>query len=163
MKPDLARRRNEAGGAALATGLPTDARDTAARNAPSAAGSIAPAPAPAATLKSIAKESPAFASDPSAAGAAPRQGNVVAATVTATLAPTIVGRSAISPPLHAAAPTVQSSANKADEPPEVWMKRILELKQQGRTREFGKELAKFRKRYPDFKLPQGLRERREGK
>jgi len=163
VKPDLARRRNEAGGAALATGLPKDERDAVARNAPSAAGSIAPAPAPAATLKSVAKESPAFAPDPPAAGAAPRQGNGVAATETTTLAPTIASRSAISSPLHAVAPTLQSQANKADEAPEVWMKSILELKQQGKTREFEEQLAQFRKRYPEFKLPEELRERREGK
>ena len=43
------------------------------------------------------------------------------------------------------------------------MKSILELKQQGKTREFEEELAQFRKRYPEFKLPEELRERREGK
>lgn len=200
-KPDLERRRNEADGAALATVLPKDERDAVAVNAPSAAGSIASASAPAATPKSVAKESQAFASDPPAAGAAPRQGNVVAATETtkrevaqdnqvtrqldyagvtargdappaarksqatvpapaAALAPTIASRTAISPPLHAAAPTAQSPANNADEPAEVWMKRILELKQQGKTREFEEELAKFRKRFPDFRLPEALRERR---
>lgn len=78
----------------------------------------------------------------------------------ATSAPIVASPAAISPPRHVAAPTLQSLADKANEPPEAWVKRILEFKQQGKTREFDEELAKFRKRYPDFKLPEELRERK---
>jgi hypothetical protein len=58
----------------------------------------------------------------------------------------------------AAAPGAQSQmlADKT-EPPDVWLKRILEMKQQGKTREFEAELAQFRKRYPDFALPEELK------
>ncbi len=37
------------------------------------------------------------------------------------------------------------------------MKRILELKRLDRTHEFNEELIKFRKRYPDFALPEELK------
>ena len=53
--------------------------------------------------------------------------------------------------------SIASMADKADEPLEKWLKRILELKQAGKTRESDEELAKFRKRYPDYVLPEALR------
>ena len=37
------------------------------------------------------------------------------------------------------------------------MKRILELKAPGKMREFEGELAKFRKQYPDYLLPEELK------
>ena len=48
-------------------------------------------------------------------------------------------------------------ADKAIEPAEVWVKRILKLKKHGEAREFEDELAKFRKHYPNFKLPDELK------
>ncbi len=46
---------------------------------------------------------------------------------------------------------------KAVEAPDVWIKRIIELKRQDKAREFEEELAKFRKRYPDYLLPEELK------
>lgn len=60
-------------------------------------------------------------------------------------------------PLPAAAPP--AAVKEANEPPDAWMKRILELKQQGKMREVEEELAKFRKRYPEFMLPEELKVR----
>jgi hypothetical protein len=37
--------------------------------------------------------------------------------------------------------------------PEEWLEDIRRLKTQGRTEDVAKELAEFRKRYPDYKLP----------
>jgi len=41
--------------------------------------------------------------------------------------------------------------------PEVWLARIAELRKQGRTREADESLAEFRKRYPDYKIPESPR------
>jgi resuscitation-promoting factor RpfA len=73
-------------------------------------------------------------------------------------APVVASTGTIASPAFTPATRLQQSlADKLTEVPEAWMKRILELKQQGKTREFGEELAKFRKRYPDFALPEELK------
>lgn len=40
--------------------------------------------------------------------------------------------------------------------PEDWLKRIAELRKQGREREAQESLAAFKQRYPDFKIPEAL-------
>ena len=90
----------------------------------------------------------------------PAQKTVAQVPATATTATAVGSRSAVAPPAYApAAPPapIASMADKAAEPPEQWLKRILELKRAGKTREFEKELAKFRKRYPDYELPEELK------
>ena len=85
-----------------------------------------------------------------------------ASPVATVLAPEVASPAAISPPQPVAVPSPQVLADKVNEPPEAWIKRILELKQQGKIREFDDELARFRKRYPNFRLPEALRESRGG-
>jgi hypothetical protein len=41
--------------------------------------------------------------------------------------------------------------------PEAWLARIAELRKEGRQREANESLAEFRKRYPDYKIPEALR------
>ncbi len=41
--------------------------------------------------------------------------------------------------------------------PEAWLARIAELRKQGRAREAEESLAEFRKRHPDYKIPEPLR------
>lgn len=41
--------------------------------------------------------------------------------------------------------------------PEAWLARIAELRRQNRMREAQESLAEFRKRYPDYRIPQALR------
>jgi len=41
--------------------------------------------------------------------------------------------------------------------PEKWLEDIRKLKTQGKTTEAGRELAEFKKRYPDYRLPEDLR------
>jgi hypothetical protein len=41
--------------------------------------------------------------------------------------------------------------------PETWLARIAELRKQGRTREADESLAEFKKRYPDYRIPESLR------
>jgi hypothetical protein len=43
-------------------------------------------------------------------------------------------------------------------PPEKWLERIEELRKQGKTEEARTALAEFRKRYPDYRLPDALRD-----
>ena len=51
-------------------------------------------------------------------------------------------------------------ADKAEKAkaPQEWLKQIMALKEQGKDKEAKEELAKFRKRYPDYVLPRELRE-----
>jgi hypothetical protein len=43
------------------------------------------------------------------------------------------------------------------ESPAQWLKRIVELRKEGKTKEAEEELARFRKRYPDYRLPVELK------
>jgi hypothetical protein len=45
---------------------------------------------------------------------------------------------------------------QADEPPEKWLERIAELRRAGRHEEADKALAEFRKRHPDYRVPESL-------
>jgi len=63
---------------------------------------------------------------------------------------------------------VRSMAKRAEAPaqalaetPERELERIAELRRQGRHDEADKALAEFRKRYPDYKIPQSMLERVE--
>lgn len=64
-------------------------------------------------------------------------------------------QSAPAPAAPAAKPMM--SGRMADavraEPPERWVERIIELRKQGKHDEAEKQLAEFRRRYPDYKLP----------
>ena len=70
-----------------------------------------------------------------------------------------------SPASAPAAPQVLTPAKPApmqaqadrDLAPDKWLERIEELRKQGRIDEARASLAEFRKRYPDFKLPETLR------
>jgi len=52
-------------------------------------------------------------------------------------------------------------AASALQSPEQWLQGIADLRKQGRHEEADKELAEFRKRYPDYKIPPTMRERVE--
>lgn len=49
--------------------------------------------------------------------------------------------------------------SKAPETPEQWLERIARLRDAGKAREADESLAAFRKRYPDFRIPEKLRAR----
>lgn len=49
-----------------------------------------------------------------------------------------------------------AAAEAKSRTPEAWVEEIRRLKAQGRTAEAAAELAEFRKRYPDYKLPADL-------
>ena len=52
-------------------------------------------------------------------------------------------------------------AASAVQSPEQWLQGIADLRKQARHEEADKELAEFRKRYPDYKIPLAMRERVE--
>ena len=54
-------------------------------------------------------------------------------------------------------------AKVTEEPPEKWLERIAQLRQQGQHAEADKALAEFRKRYPDYKIPEAMLEKVEKK
>ena len=95
----------------------------------------------------------------------------VKAQANATAPVTIVSRTAAAPPVYAPpAPAAQAVyaapvapvapatlSDKAIEPADAWIKRLLELKKQGKAGEFEDALAKFRRQYPNFKLPDELK------
>ena len=52
------------------------------------------------------------------------------------------------------------SIRRSDAPeraPQAWLEDIRKLKAEGKPEEAGRELAEFRKRYPDYALPDDLR------
>jgi len=59
----------------------------------------------------------------------------------------------------AAAQTSAVAGGLAGSPltPEAWLERIAELRKQNRKREADESLAEFRKRYPDYRIPEPLR------
>ena len=50
-----------------------------------------------------------------------------------------------------------AKATDAAEPPDVWLRRIVQLRQGGLTQAAADELARFRRQYPDYPLPAELR------
>ena len=50
-----------------------------------------------------------------------------------------------------------AKATDAVEPPEAWLRRIVQLRQGGLTQAAADELARFRRQYPDYPLPAELR------
>ena len=62
-------------------------------------------------------------------------------------------------PLQPDRSVMQPSRDEAGEAslrPEDWLIRIQRLKQQGKLDEARKELAAFKKRYPDYRIPEAL-------
>jgi hypothetical protein len=60
-----------------------------------------------------------------------------------------------SAPRPMAAPAARARmTEQAPESPERWLERIVQLRKEGRSEEAEKQLAEFRKRYPDYKVPE---------
>jgi hypothetical protein len=173
-KPESDQRRNEVGLAASGNLLAKDA-DRAVASPPVAPFVPAPPPAKLAVRQDDTNQSAAAETTkremPRAVGAAiasrpevsepmlQKKSVAASAPAPASMPPRFAsaGARSVAPPVYAPPAAPLSLADKLSESPEVWMKRILELKRLERTREFEEELAKFRKRYPDFALPQELK------
>ena len=170
----MAPERKEMGSASAGKIVSDSRRDAVAPERSPAVAAPSPA-SPAASIavaREIPKDAKAFVADPAADVAIQRARTAVAAESAKGEAPKdkqwaaplassgSAARSDTPVVAQRSAPVVAAPAmaDKAIESAETWMKRILELKRQDRTREFNDELAKFRKRYPDFVLPEELKE-----
>jgi len=126
---------------------------------------VIPAPAGrrerAAEVRELEKAAPAAApAAPAAARPAPLAESAVHADRAA--AP-MAARSAQAPEEARAADVAGASvsaglAGKA-ESPEAWLKRIAALRAAGRHEEADERLAEFRRRYPDYEIPEAMRAR----
>jgi hypothetical protein len=57
--------------------------------------------------------------------------------------------------------TVGAASAFSGASPEQWLQGIDDLKRQGRHEEAERELAEFRKRYPDYRIPEAITEKFE--
>jgi hypothetical protein len=64
-------------------------------------------------------------------------------------------RAAAASPARAASDRLASAAAVAS--PEQWLQGIADLRRQGRHEEADRQLAEFRKRYPDYRIPDAIR------
>lgn len=53
-------------------------------------------------------------------------------------------------------PTIGAAANFSAASPEQWLQGIADLRRQGRHEEADTQLAEFRRRYPDYRIPEGM-------
>lgn len=120
-------------------------RDNRARATADSLSAAAPAAAPAATPETKAMRAPAQpeAAKPATPMASPPP------------APQVKPEAK---PAFTPAPAPQKTLRDADLPPEKWLERIEDLRKQGRLDEARASLTEFRKRYPDYRLPESLRD-----
>jgi len=62
----------------------------------------------------------------------------------------------LAPAASPLSPATEPAIGKLDESPEGWLRRLAELKQQGRAKEFDEGLAEFRKHHPGYRIPEAL-------
>ena len=103
-----------------------------------------------------------FAPDPRADSAAPAAA-APAAEAPAPAAPPVAQarRERDAGDRSARAQTQGASLAKVAQSPEQWLQRIADLRRQGRHEEADRELAEFRKRYPDYRLSDEMKARVE--
>ena len=116
---------------------------------------------PAKSADSAGEETPRFAPDPQAAAAASRAEALRSeARASADQAKPMSAQSRAAGAPRPAPPAVEAGA--APENPDRWLERIAELRSRGRHAEADRELAAFRKAYPNYPLSDVMRERVEG-
>jgi len=131
----------------------------------------APAPQPAQERKeperpAVAAVAPQFTPDPKPQQAAPAEERAAAPPASAAADQLMMRR--VDPPRDAAAGARAMAAMKADAvsslarvSPEQWLLAIDDLKRQGKHEEAERELAEFRKRYPNYRIPEAITEKFE--
>ena len=106
--------------------------------------------APAEAGKAAAPEQAGKVIAPAAPAAAP------AASDNAMRAPTLE-RKLEQAPARAAAKAGRLSGQSVESSPEQWLARIAELRRAGRNDEADRQLAEFRRRFPDYRIPDAMR------
>lgn len=129
-------------------------REPVAGLARSDTGPAAPALADARPERAEAQALPGEARAP-AAWASAKRAETLAAVAGAPRADEVSANAAMQGAPAAPAPAA-ARLSEAALPPEEWLKRIAELRKQGREREAQENLAAFKKRYPDHKIPEAL-------
>ena len=131
---------------------------------PAAPAVPASAPVPAAAPVLAAREPQPFAANQAAGSASGRADDSrrVESSVTGALARQMEERTSRDAEAASRAPRLGPfQAQKEDDTPERERERIAVLRAQGQDGEADRALAEFRKRYPDFRIPDAMRERVE--
>lgn len=136
--------------------IAADKPATAAEGYARPAAPMAAAPAPVARRSELREEAA-----PQSAGTLAKEkksNDVGGSSLTDALEPRAPAAAVLASP-----PTVQleralkkDEADKASMRPEDWLARIGKLKQEGKLEEAKKELAEFKKRYPEYPVPTAL-------
>ena len=103
---------------------------------------------------SVTSAAPASPAGVAAAQSSERQ--AAAAAATGALSEAGLGRGLALRASPAAKPALSGGKAVAEESPEAWLRRLAELKQQGRLKEFEEGLAEFRRRHPAYPVPETL-------
>lgn len=119
-----------------------------------AAPAQAPAPEPAATPRSEAPPLGGLQRSPSEPAAEARES--VRSDETSRLKAQPEARAVMR-----AERTLEKALDLAAASPEQWLQGIADLKRQGRNEEAEKQLAEFRKRHPDYRIPEAILEKFE--
>jgi hypothetical protein len=119
-------------------------------------------PRPAASAPAPAREQPKPAAGAEAAAEVAAADALVESRMRSDMAAKPASRALAAPAPAAAGAAAQTSVlagrlAKAELSPQAWLERIAELRKQGREREADESLVEFRKRYPDYKIPEALR------
>ncbi|MBI4191287.1 MAG: hypothetical protein HY525_12215 [Betaproteobacteria bacterium] len=141
----------------LAEAKPSRPAEAAAR-APVPAAAPATAPAPAAGAASEAKaqlRSEAISADSAARESERARVQAVPAPPAAKPAPVPAAKPVAPRPAPQMAGAIQTYVNL---PPEKWLEQIESLRKQGKLEEARTSFAEFRKRYPDYPLPDSLKD-----
>jgi hypothetical protein len=142
--------------------VPEPAAAGAVLRADTLSGAAAPRSAPAEPLPAAADAGLRETADRAAKNEVARREAVAGAAAVPQQRPAAVGAAAEARMRDAApapsAPRALSAAKLAEPAltPEAWLERIAEMRRQGREREAQESLAEFRKRYPDYKIPEAL-------
>jgi hypothetical protein len=122
------------------------------------AAPMAAAPAPAMAAKRIEMRESAEIQNTGALAQEKKAADVGASGINDSLVQRVPAAAAIATPqpAQAARALKKDEANKEGLLPEDWLTRIKKLKQDGKQEEAVKELAAFKKRYPDFPVPAAI-------
>jgi hypothetical protein len=153
---------------AVAVALVLEREETEKREevalAPQVMKAPAPAPAPAAPQTAAPAAPAAKVQSRVAQAPEPKDERALAERQEIARAPAapVAGRRAAEPAedrVAAVAGALRSDAAGKPETPERWLERIAKLREAGRDKEADESLAEFRRRYPDFRIPQEMRAR----
>ncbi|MEP7156357.1 MAG: hypothetical protein ABI905_11330 [Betaproteobacteria bacterium] len=120
---------------------PTQAANAQRASPAAPAPARAPAPAPA-----MAVPSPAIVADKVARANKAEKLDITGSSIARESQPSTAG-----------APPAKFAAGGSSELPGPWLKRLLELREQGKLKELREELVRFKKAYPEFVLPPSLK------